>query len=243
MRIAICDDRAENIKSLREQIRTVAAQLDLELIAVELFTDGMELLKEYMAHQAFDIIFLDIDMPHISGMETAQEIRRVNSSVLIVFVTSYQEYMRDAFRVEAFDYLVKPVNIRELNDVLKRCMAKYTQRYEQIAIKTVEKEMIALSTNEILFIQSHLHHIIITMNDGTEHAALMKLDQMEEKLSDYAQFVRCHQSYIANLEYADAMQSDCFIIKKVYRHISEQVPISRNKMQKVKAQYLKYRMG
>ena len=242
MRIAICDDRAENTKSLREQIRTVAAQLDLELTAVELFTDGTELLKEYMAHQAFDIIFLDIDMPHISGMETAQEIRRVNSSVLIVFVTSYQEYMRDAFRVEAFDYLVKPVNIRELHDVLKRCMAKYTQRYEQIAIKTVEKETIALSTNEILFIQSHLHHIIITMNDGTEYAAHMKLDQMEETLHDYAQFVRCHQSYIANLEYTDAIQSDCFTIKKAYRHIAEQVPISRNRMQKAKVQYLTYRM-
>ncbi|MBQ2776872.1 MAG: response regulator transcription factor [Peptococcaceae bacterium] len=243
MRIAICDDRAENVRSLREQIKEVCARLDVAVSEIAVFTDGMELLKEYMAHQAFDIIFLDIDMPRISGMEAAREIRLVNDNVLIVFVTSYQEYMRDAFKVEAFDYLVKPVHIRELHDVLKRCMAKYTQRYGQIVIKTVEKEMIALSTNEILFIQSHLHHIIITMNDGTEYAALMKLDQMEEILRDYSQFVRCHQSYIANLEYTDAIQSDCFTIKKAYRHIAEQVPISRNRMQKVKAQYLTYRMG
>ena len=243
MRIAICDDRAENVQSLREQIKEVCARLDVAVSEIAVFTDGMELLKEYMVHQAFDIIFLDIDMPRISGMETAREIRLVNDNVMIVFVTSYQEYMRDAFKVEAFDYLVKPVNIRELHDVLKRCMAKYTQRYGQVAIKTVEKEMIALSTNEILFIQSHLHHIIITMNDGTEYAAHMKLDRMEETLHDYAQFVRCHQSYIANLEYTDAIQSDCFTIKKVYRHIAEQVPISRNRMQKAKSQYLKYRMG
>ena len=156
-----CGERCSHKRNAVQMDREYAKDKGNDLAVTPLENDAS--LRDG-ALTGYDIIFLDIDMPHISGMETAQEIRRVNSSVLIVFVTSYQEYMRDAFRVEAFDYLVKPVNIRELNDVLKRCMAKYTQRYEQIAIKTVEKEMIALSINEILFIQSHLHHIIMVTN-------------------------------------------------------------------------------
>lgn len=243
MRIAICDDQAENTHALREQIREVCAKLDIELFEIMLFTDGVELVKHYTEQKAFDLIFLDIDMPRISGMEAAQEIRRVSSNVLIVFVTAYQEYMREAFKVEAFDYLVKPVNLRELQDVMKRCMAKYKQQYGHISVKTRQKETVLLSTNEILFAQSHLHHVILTMQDGTEYEVLMKLDELEEKLKQYPQFARCHQSYLANLEYVDALQSDGFAVKKGYRHIAAFVPVSRKRMQQVKSQYLTYRMG
>lgn len=242
MHIAICDDQPEQVQILKEQIKAVCAKRDYSVSKWSVYHSGEELLEAHNAQDKYDIIFLDVDMPGLSGMETAHRLRGMDSEALIIFVTSYLEYMRDAFRVEAFDYLVKPVHIRELDDLMKRCVVKYSQRYGKISVKTVQRETQILSCHKILCIQSRLHHIEITMTDGVVHAVLMKLSQIEEMLKPYSQFVRCHQSYMVNLDCVEAIQQNSFVINKDFQYIQTLIPISRKHLAQVKERYLNYHL-
>ena len=241
MYIAVCEDQKELANSLRRDIESYFENRGEPLIAVREYYDGQALLDADAA-QPFDIIFMDIELPGISGMEAAKALRQRGSDALIVFVTAYSEFMATSFHVEAFDFLTKPVQPSDIARVLNRCVQKLNRQSGTIVVK-IGTGAAVVRVRDILYISSSKHYLHIVTRDGASLRSMMTLNQMEDMLKSYPQFVRCHQSYIANLEYADAMQSDCFTIKKVYRHIAEQVPISRNKMQKVKAQYLKYRMG
>lgn len=241
MKIGICDDDLGQLTLLKAQIKEVCAMRDISDISITAYSSGNELLESELVRM-FDIVFLDIDMPELSGMETAQKLRERECEALIVFVTSYQEYMRDAFKVEAFDYLVKPVVIRELDNVIQRCVQKHEQRYGKLSIKTIEKENTVLSCKKIVLLQSRLHHIDIVMNDGTRHTALMRLDQIGEELRDYVQFARCHQSYIVNLDYVESILQSSFKLKKQFQYIQKEVPISRKYLSSMKERYLKYHL-
>ncbi len=241
MKIAICDDQSGQVVLLKAQIKELCAVHDMSDVSIDIYSSGNELLK-CETLRTFDIVFLDIDMPGLSGIDTARKLREMDCEALIVFVTSYQEYMRDAFKVEAFDYLIKPVSMRELNDVVKRAVQKQEQRYGKITVKTVENETLALACRKIVLVQSRLHYIDIMLNDNAVYTVSMKLDWLSELLKPYVQFVRCHQSYIVNLDCVEAIQQNSFKLKKDFQQIQKEIPISRKNLSAMKERYLNYHL-
>ena len=114
MRIAVCDDNKADRQKLIEALRSAVGN-----VSVNEFEDGNELLCSH-AHLPYDLIFLDILMPRISGMDTAERLRKTDTHTPIVFVSSSEEFGVQSYRVLAFDYLLKPVDPKEL----KRCMTR-----------------------------------------------------------------------------------------------------------------------
>lgn len=237
MNIAICDDQQEIAEKIYNLIQTFFNQNNSMLNNISIYHDGHSLLTDFYAGQPFNVIFLDIDMPSISGMEVAKNIRQTDSEVLIVFITSYPDFMPASFKVEAFDFLTKPFSEVDLYNTLERCIQKYTQKNGQLAIRTsLGTAVIKLRT--IVYITSDKHYLNFIFNNGTKIRTQMTLNQLEEELLHYQHFARCHQSYIVNLDYVSEVQREKVLFNIILPNGISFVPISRKYCETIKEKFL-----
>ena len=107
IRIAICDDDTQD---LQRALNALQQKVQAEEIEVDLFDNGDKLLYKMRQNAAYDVIFLDVLMPCLNGIDTAREIRKLNSECAIVFLTNSPEFALDSYSVEAFSYLLKPAD-------------------------------------------------------------------------------------------------------------------------------------
>lgn len=241
MNIAICDDHLIFTQQLYRTIRSYFAQYDITLGTIKLYQNGNDLLQDCLNASHFDIIFLDIEMPHISGMEVAKNIRLSNSEVLIVFITNFPDYMPASFKVEAFDFLSKPISEEDIFAVLTRCIYKYQQKHGFIQIKT-SLGVAAVNINTIVYINSDLHYVDFLLTSGEYVRSKMKLEDVELLLSNYSQFMRCHQSYIVNLDYVQEVQRLRIIFNHKKPYLPGSIAISRKYSDIAREKFLLYRL-
>lgn len=239
MHVVICDDDLTVAQQMHDMLAAYSISHDFELKRLDIYTDSTELLEEYKQNGAMDLLFLDIDMPKLTGMQLAEELRILGCEAMIVFVTNYAEFMASAFQVEAFDFLSKPVSTQMMNTVMNRCVQKYSRTHGVVELRTPEG-LRMVPVNDILLLHSRLHHTFITMTDGSEIRVGEKLSQLAELLAPYRHFVRTHQSYMVNLHYVAELQRDAMLLKKQYVSIQAKVPVSRSYVPKVKQQYMQY---
>lgn len=197
--IAVCDDMPIECADIAKQIENILKQSDMDFV-IKKFFNGMELVQ---SKESFDIIFLDIKMPKISGMELAKEMRKQEKQSLIVFITSAREYVFEAFDVEAFQYLLKPIQKDKLNYVLE----KATKRIQidantDFLILSVDRQTKKVFLKDILYIESVGRIAKIHCNEGTLET-YEQIGVLEDKLSDKS-FFRCHKCFLVNLNYVDA---------------------------------------
>lgn len=241
MNIAICDDQLEIAEQFYKIVKNYCAKYDLNINSIQLFQDGKALLEDYNDGKRFHVIFLDIEMPSMSGMEVAKIIRQMDSEVLLIFVTSYPNYMAASFKVEAFDFLQKPVTVEEVEEVLFRCTEKYEQKNTSIIVKTA----MGISTvylKDIVYINSELHYIDFKLVQGEAIRTKMKMNQIETELQPYPQFVRCHQSYMVNLEYVKEVQRQQVLLNVKSPTVLTEIPISRKYIASTKEMFLLYHL-
>ena len=136
MNIAVCDDQKEMTNTIHNLIKNYLDEKTNGLNNIRSYFDGDSLLSDIQTGKSFDIIFLDIEMPSITGLEVAKQIRQNNFDLLIIFITSHPNFMSASFKVEAFDFLTKPLDTEELYAVLERCLQKYRQKHGQIKVRT-----------------------------------------------------------------------------------------------------------
>ena len=125
--IAICDDSVNMLTSLDEGIKDYASRNEKE-IRTFLYHDGPDLLNEYTGK--FDLIFLDIKMLKMNGVDVAKKIREKDSKVMIIFLTSLMQYALEGYKVNATNYIIKPISSKRLEMELDRCMKVISQKEE-----------------------------------------------------------------------------------------------------------------
>lgn len=194
LRIAVCDDE----KAIRDDLaRLVETELPSPKIGV--FSSGEALLSDA---GVYDIVLLDIEMPGENGLETAKEIRGRSRETVIIFITGYEAYMQDAFDVQAFHYLLKPVREEKLREVLSRA-AKEIARVKSDAERHILLKSSGMSRkillDDIIFLESNNKKVIVHLSDGAVLESYKKMDDMEQVLG--SAFFRCHRGYIINLKH------------------------------------------
>lgn len=194
--IAVCDDMPIECAELAERIEDILDKFGTEF-SLKRFFDGQDLLKGV---ESFDIVFLDIKMPEISGMELAKQMRNNGQESIIVFVTSAEEYVYEAYDVEAFNFLIKPVNEEKLKNVLKKAVVKVTTcKNDDFLIIFSEHQIKKILLRDILYIESVGRTVKIRCNSGVLET-YKQIGDLEQTLSD-KHFFRCHKSFLLNLEY------------------------------------------
>lgn len=222
MRIAICDDNRADMQRLTAMLdgsHTAARFPSAEALLIEMEDAG--------AH--FDLYLLDIFMTGMDGVELARRIRALDSDALICFVSTSQDFYREAYDLYAFQYLLKPVGQQAFQELLRRAAERLARDRERTVKLVWNRKYLSLPYSCILFITSRGHNLFIQCKDGTVEQHTGRLEELSEQL-DSDVFVRCHQSYIINLYNVDAMGRDEFISG------GQRVPISRRYMG-VKEQY------
>ena len=204
MRIAICDDDAALRKRLREAIRVSGVvHPDTEIAD---FSDGTALLSSH-DKDPFDIIFLDIHMDGISGLDAGQRIRSADRNAIIIFLTNYQQYIFQSFKIETFDYIMKPVDDKAIYEVLNRALKKYKEQHYIVHFKW-QGNSYALDANQIIYAEGYSRHVEFVTKDE-KYESVDKLSDYERQLAPYG-FLRCHQGFLINMIYIKSIE-DVFI--------------------------------
>lgn len=208
---------------------------------------GIEALKMVQLHSP-DILFLDIEMPALSGIEVASS---VNDPVKIIFVTAYDQYAVKAFEVNALDYLMKPIEKERLKSAIDKTLQSFSPTpkeliqklysvltpktsIQQIAFKTGQGYQI-IKTDEISAIISQNQYAQVYYNDQ-KILVDDSLDTLEKKLSIDSKLIRVHRSAILNLDFIERLDrlGDRKYHAVLKEHFQSTVPISREKLPLVK---------
>lgn len=217
--IAIVDDETEFQDELRGYLERFASECG-EKIQVSVFDDGIDIISEYAGN--WDIIFLDIKMKHMDGMETARKIRELDSGVVLIFITTMARYAIKGYEVDAMDFVLKPLNYVQLSTKLKKAM-KFVKRQsgERYLLLPAGEKKERVSSGDILCIEVQGHSMrVVTAKKAYDLRYSMA--DMEKTLAG-CHFARCNQSYLVNLKHVTGVGRETVRVEEY------ELPISRPK--------------
>ena len=206
-KIAVVEDndavRAELCGFIAQYAQESGSQLD-----VTPFSDGAQVVEPY--RPGFDIIFLDIEMPTLGGMPTAERIRLLDPDVVLIFVTNMAQYAVRGYEVDALDFVLKPVNYYQFSTKLARALQRIQRRRGgQITLQTPGGAQ-QLDTDDILYLETRdrLLHYHTADKVWSVRGSLLK---SEKELAPY-HFARCNQCYLVNLRHVEGIRGDAVLI-------------------------------
>lgn len=201
LRIGICDDEAASRDCLRLAIQKLLRQDDGAYFE---FSSGEGAAAWARKHQGeLDVLFLDIEMRGMDGMETARQIREFDQNLILIFVTGYADYVFDGYQADALGYLMKPVAPEQLAGVLERARQKLEQRAPELYVLRNADGIYRLPKREIRYVYSD-RRIVTVVTAQREYPFYARLDDVAQDLG--ADFVRIHQRYLVNARAVSAVE-------------------------------------
>ena len=226
--IAVCDDEVIECCNMAKRIKEIMEEMKMPCI-IRQFRSGGELLQ---ALESFDIVFLDIIMQDLDGMKTAQAFRKKASDKILIFVSSSREYVFEAYDVEAFQYLLKPVDDRKLKNVLQKAIVKTQSRSQEFIIVSRERQKKKLFLDDIYYFEIKGRIVDAHGPEGI-FTYYEQIGELENKIRDKG-FFRCHKSYLINLKYVDGYSR-----KEVVLENGEKIVIAKRRYDEFVQEMLK----
>lgn len=196
-RIAIIEDNPVHTGRLSECLNRYQSEHPVSF-EIHTFSSGVQLLENYSA--IWDILFIDIELPYIDGMSLSQEIRKIDSNVIIVFVTNLTQYAIKGYSVQAFDYIIKPIKYASLSITMSKILSVLErQNTNTVSLKTKDG-MHVFPVSLIYYVEVQFHNLIFYTSEGT-YIVRGTLSATEEKLG--SGFARCSNSFLVNLAHVN----------------------------------------
>lgn len=233
MKIAIVDDSSLDRDFLKNGLEIIFEERNIENLEIQEFSSGEELLNYLRENPSdfFHIIFMDIYMEDLTGVETAKEIRKTDEQVKIVFITTSNEFASESYEVKAEDYLIKPFNKERLEKTLERLVIK----------KKKEDKILKFSENKVVHVDSIVyttfsgHYVTIYLKDETSIQVRCTQKNFEKQIEHFPQLISSFKGITVNLAQVDNIESDRFKMKN-----GSFVPISRRKYAEIKKAYTRF---
>lgn len=227
--IAVCDDEIIECAGMAEKIRGTLEEMKVPCFLRQ-FNSGEELLQ---SEEDFDIVFLDIMMDGLDGMKTAKRIRKKASCRLLVFISASREYVFDAYDVEAFWYLVKPVERAKLKQVLKKAVLKTEAASSDFILVNKGRQKQKIFLRDILYFEI-MGRLIDIHKTGGISDYYGKIGILEEELREKG-FFRCHKSYLVHLKYVKGYNRQEAVLDN-----GEKIPVSKRRYEEFCKALLSY---
>ena len=230
LNIAICDDDIQTTGRMETMIRKIAKR-NFTNAETEVFWDGRSLADAVMEGSSFDIIYLDIEMDKEDGISAAKRIRLYDKNVLIIYVTSHENHMRDSFSVRPFQFLVKPVDEEQMETCFKAAFSDINNAdfYFRYSYKRISYKV---PVRDILYFESNRRKIFIVTEKDT-YEVYEKLNEIEKSLKNCKMpFLRVHQSFLVNYRHVDGLAYDFVIMDN-----GKKISISEDRRRMISEQY------
>lgn len=215
IKIAICDDEEEVIAEVKKCLENYKK----EIIEVSNFSSGECLVS---CSSSFDIIILDIDMDGMNGIEAAQQIRKKDKKVKIIYLTNYSDYTIFAFAVHAFAYLMKPVNQEELHRQLDEVLMYQPAVEEEELEFDTNDGILRFKPSDILYFEYEDRYIRMVTKQK-EHWMKKKISDISMQMEPY-HFEMTHKSFVVNLYHVKSIQGSDIVLSD-----DQRVPLSQKK--------------
>ncbi len=233
--IAICDDSIVDRKILERILIAMFKVHNLEIL-VDQFSSGEEFLAQHQPGK-YAILFLDIIMGDLNGIETGKRIRKIDTELEIIYCSSSMDFTLASYEVFAFGYLVKPFDATKISALIDYFLQKkpaYQTRY--IKVRSNYKEYV-IHYKDILYVESEDKRVLFhTTNQGII-PIYEKLSEIQEQLKD-VRFLRCHQSYLVNMDHIVKATATDFVLMN-----NELVPIRKRERKQLLDAYKEYQAG
>lgn len=231
IRIALCDDEKAVMLKLSQYIGEYSSEYG-QSISCTAFDSAVNFIDAHMK-SPFDIVFLDVMMPALNGIQTAKELRAVDRTVRIVFITSSVDFAVDSYDVDAFYYMLKPVDKRKLFSVLERAISSIG--HGKSLMLRIGGGIVRFELDKLCCCEAAGKEVIYMLANGTALKSSGQFFETAAAMVEYPNFVQSHRSYVINLDYVEKISDKEVLLKNRMR-----IPVSRGKYQYVKEKYLEY---
>lgn len=226
MKVAFVDNNRQDMDNLTSSI-TKYSNESFDITSYDTYSNGESFLSEFCANK-YDIVFLDIFMDTLSGVDVAFEIRKSDQNVKIVFCTTSNEFATESYQVDAFYYLVKPFSDRSIKQLIHKLSSLDFELSQFIRIS----DNIKIYPRNIIYTEYENHKIIIHQKDGNNLCIRMPQHQWEELICNYSYIVNCFKGIIVNLYEVESKTDNSFSMSN-----GETLPISRRNIKEMNTIY------
>ena len=204
--IAIVDDDPKDAALLKRCVDEYCKRND-HAAMVHIYQDGLDFIRSAETH---DIIFLDIQMGKLDGLETARLVRKINQESILIFVTNMAQFAIKGDEVDALDFILKPASLASIVYVMDKAMKRLDGGSRALFSLKTPEGTVSLSMNDILFVEVFDHNLVYHTTRG-KYTVRGRLSDVSEKL-DPEKFVLCNRSFIVNLRHVSNVTADYLLI-------------------------------
>lgn len=228
--VAVCDDSKAMVESMKSCLEEYGKGIKHEL-RIFCFDSGEALLDNYSCK--YDIVFLDIKMPGINGIETAEKIREKDKNVIIIFLTSLIQYALDGYKVNASNYLIKPIQKKRLKMEMNRWISELEQKENPFITVHNDSGTYKILLKSISYVETYNRNLLIHTTKGNI-LCYWKLRDLENKIGQYG-FSRNHSSFLVNLFFVENIEK-----MDIRLSTGELIPIGKSKKKEFMEQLASY---
>lgn len=236
MLAAICDDDKRERENIGEIVRRKMKKRG-EHLELDHFECGEAFVEKYeRGRGGYDLIFMDIYMDQLNGLEAIRQIRNHDRKAVVIFMTSSPDFAVESYSVHAFGYLLKPIEQNKVEEVMDRYMEECHPRTRQSLLVINGSAGRRIAYDDILYIESRRMSLRIVCNGGIEYSIRKKLDDVQAELPE-TRFLRCNQSYIVNMDRIKDVDTE-FTVEN-----GDRIPIKVREQKRIRDRYATYLMG
>lgn len=235
-KIAICDDEKEILKKISEKIESVFQQKDIQATYYEI--NDSRVLMELLQKENMDVLFLDIDMPYLNGMDIAGYINEQGLHTILVFVTSHDALVYQTFAYRPFGFIRKSYIEEEIDELTERIEKEFIDRKQEL-ILAKGTEIVRILINDIVYIESEGNYLNIYIYKNYPEQLAMETKECKSYVIKYREtmtnmekelvhkgFIRCHKGYLVNGNYIEKFKSSEIEIN--YKEETKLIPVGRS---------------
>lgn len=234
IKMAFCDDDLSVLKELSILVDRYRVERNQNIVYAA-FQSPLELLAEVERGNRLDIIFLDVLMPGQNGISVAREIRRYDTSVKIIYLTSSAEYAVDSYDVGAYFYQLKPIWQESFYRLMDSVIPECRKGAENSLILRCKDGIARVELDKLQYCEVMSRTLLLHIGGGKVVDSTGKLDELCEQLKEYECFVRCHRSYLVNLDYVQNISNKGIIMTD-----GTEIPIPHGRYSELKDKFFAY---